>query len=65
MLIFSGDEAAPLFLFVFPEDAVKVAVQANVVLLEVAVQLVCPEHFGDFVQLVVVVISLEKWFLPK
>jgi len=45
------------------EDAVKVAVELNVVLVHVGEKVVCSQHLANLHQLVIVVVSMEKRLL--
>lgn len=48
-----------------PKDLIILRVQGNVVFLDVLVQPFCAEYLSDLDELVVVVMTVEEWFLSE
>jgi len=44
-------------------DVIVVTVQRHVVLLHICKKLVCPQYLSNLYELIVVIFTLEKWFL--
>lgn len=51
--------------YLLPEDLVVLRVQSNIVLFYIVIQVVRAKNFGNFDQLVVVVMSMEKGLLSE
>ena len=64
-LIHVVDKLVPGLLLVHAEDVVVVAVQGDVVLLNIIEQIIRSQNLSDFNQLVVVIFSLEERLLLK
>ena len=56
-------EFVPGFFLMHTQDVVVMAVQGDVVLLNVIEQIVCAQNLGNLHELIVVVLALEKRFL--
>ena len=65
MLVFTVNEALPAFSGMATQNVGKPRVQLNLVLVQVLVQLLCPQHLRDPDQLIVVVMPMEKGFFSE
>ena len=64
-LIHMVDKLVPGLLLVHAEDVVVVAVEGDVVLLNIIEQIISSQNLGDFNQLIVVIFSLEERLFLK
>jgi hypothetical protein len=63
--LLGGKEPAPRFSLVAPQDVIVLGIQFDIVFLQVCIELIRPEHFSDFDQLVVVIMPVKEWFFSK
>lgn len=63
MFVLAVDKFVPGFLGVLTQDVIVVRVKSNVIFLNVGVKLISSENLSNFDKLIVVVFSLEEWFL--
>ena len=64
-LIHMVDKLVPGLLLMHAEDVVVVAVEGDVVLLNIIEQIIRPQNLSDFNQLIVVIFSLEERLFLK
>ena len=46
-------------------ELIVLSVQANVILFEIGVELICSENFGDLNELIVVIMAVKERFFPE
>mmetsp|Transcript_21970 Transcript_21970/g.54127 ORF Transcript_21970/g.54127 Transcript_21970/m.54127 type:complete len:291 (+) Transcript_21970:147-1019(+) len=65
VLVVAGHKRVPALTRVAPQDAVVVAVELHIVLVQVRVEVVGAEHLRDLDKLIVVVVTMEEGLFPE
>mmetsp|Transcript_4296 Transcript_4296/g.9737 ORF Transcript_4296/g.9737 Transcript_4296/m.9737 type:complete len:330 (-) Transcript_4296:185-1174(-) len=65
MLVLIRDKLLPRFLGMPPQNPIEMGIQLQVVGIQVVEQLLRTENLGNFHQLIIVIMPVEEWLLPK
>mmetsp|Transcript_24785 Transcript_24785/g.44546 ORF Transcript_24785/g.44546 Transcript_24785/m.44546 type:complete len:298 (-) Transcript_24785:194-1087(-) len=65
MLVLIRDKLLPRFLRMPPQNPIEMRIQFQVIGVQVMEQLLRPKNLGNFHQLIVVIMPMEEWLLPK